>query len=126
MTAQRPNFARRAVAPWKGNTITLEFLGNWSLECRPVESLGMVKSLGAPHVQHITDAMRIGLELGMQQTREEPHLEILMRHRAVLFRLLGVFLIWAGFNPYLQPAGFAALACLVLLLAFYPRHQRGT
>jgi hypothetical protein len=50
---------------------------------------------------------------------EEPNLEIRMRHRAVLFGLLGVFLIWAGFNPYLQPAGFVALVCLVVDVTFY-------
>ena len=39
---------------------------------------------------------------------DEPNLEILMRHRGVLFGLLGVFLIWAGFHPEWQPAGFVA------------------
>ena len=39
---------------------------------------------------------------------EDPNPEILMRHRAILFGLLGAFLIWAGFNPVLQPAGFVA------------------
>lgn len=39
---------------------------------------------------------------------EEPNLEILMRHRAVLFGLLGAFLVWTGFEPDLRPAGFVA------------------
>ncbi len=38
----------------------------------------------------------------------EPNLEILLRHRAVLFGLLGAFLIWAAFRPGLQAAGLAA------------------
>ncbi|MGA0708802.1 MAG: phosphopantetheine adenylyltransferase [Steroidobacteraceae bacterium] len=36
----------------------------------------------------------------------DPNLEILMRHRAVLFGILGAFLIYAAFRPGLQ---FAAL-----------------
>lgn len=33
---------------------------------------------------------------------DSPDLEILMRHRAVLFGLLGAFLIYAAFQPLLQ------------------------
>ena len=38
----------------------------------------------------------------------EPNLAILMRHRAVLFGLLGVFLLFAAFRPALQPMAFVA------------------
>jgi hypothetical protein len=37
----------------------------------------------------------------------EPNLAILMRHRAVLFGMLGGFLLLAAFVPSLQPAAFA-------------------
>jgi hypothetical protein len=37
----------------------------------------------------------------------EPNLAILMRHRAVLFGILGVFLLVAAFQPSLQIAAFA-------------------
>ena len=33
---------------------------------------------------------------------DDPNLEILMRHRAVLFGLLGAFLIYAAFKPPFQ------------------------
>jgi hypothetical protein len=36
----------------------------------------------------------------------EPNLAILMRHRAVLFGLLGGFLVFAAFRPALQAAAF--------------------
>ncbi|AKJ04047.1 hypothetical protein ATI61_101858 [Archangium gephyra] len=39
---------------------------------------------------------------------EESNLQILMRHRAVLFGLLGVFLMIAAFTPRLQTLAFAA------------------
>lgn len=39
---------------------------------------------------------------------DESNLAILMRHRAVLFGLLGVFLVIAAFRPSWQPAAFAA------------------
>jgi hypothetical protein len=38
----------------------------------------------------------------------EPNLAILMRHRAVLFGLLGVFLLVAAFKPAWQSAALAA------------------
>ena len=39
---------------------------------------------------------------------DEPNLEILMRHRAVLFGLLGAFLLYAALKPALQGLGFIA------------------
>lgn len=39
---------------------------------------------------------------------DEPNIAILMRHRAVLFGLLGAFLLVAAFRPELQIAGFIA------------------
>ncbi len=39
-------------------------------------------------------------------TVNDPNLEILMRHRAVLFGLLGIFLIYAAFQPLFQPLAF--------------------
>src|SRR5262245_23585040 len=38
----------------------------------------------------------------------EPNLLVLMRHRAVLFGVLGVFFAVAAFDPGLQPAAFIA------------------
>lgn len=38
----------------------------------------------------------------------EPNLAILMRHRAVLFGLLGAVLAYAAFKPSLQPVAFGA------------------
>lgn len=39
---------------------------------------------------------------------DEPNLALLMRHRAVLFGLLGGFLLVAAFRRAFQPAGFVA------------------
>ena len=47
---------------------------------------------------------------------DDANLEVLMRHRAVLFGLLGVFIAVAAFLPALQSAAFAA--ALVSILSF--------
>lgn len=47
---------------------------------------------------------------------DDPNLAILMRHRAVLFGLLGAFLALAAFRPTLQPMAF--LAGFVSVLSF--------
>lgn len=47
---------------------------------------------------------------------EDPGLEILMRHRAILFGLLGLFLIYAAFQPSLQI--LAIIAGLTSVLSF--------
>ena len=50
---------------------------------------------------------------------DDPNLNILMRHRAVLFGLLGLFLILAAFQPQYQPlaliAGFVSVASFLWL-----------
>lgn len=45
---------------------------------------------------------------------EDPNLVILMRHRAVLFGLLGAFIAIAAFHPPFQPAAFVAGGVSVL------------
>ena len=47
---------------------------------------------------------------------EDPSLEILMRHRAILFGLLGLFLIYAAFQSSLQT--LAIIAGLTSVLSF--------
>lgn len=47
---------------------------------------------------------------------DEPNLEILMRHRAVLFGLLGAFLLYAAFDHTYQAAAY--FAGLVSVLSF--------
>ena len=47
---------------------------------------------------------------------DEPNLAILMRHRAVLFGLLGLFLIFAAFQPAYQLLAF--IAGLVSVVSF--------
>lgn len=46
----------------------------------------------------------------------EPNLEILLRHRAVLFGLLGAFLLYAAFVPSVQ--GLALLAGSISVVSF--------
>jgi hypothetical protein len=53
-------------------------------------------------------------------------LEILMRHRALLFGILGAFILYSAFNPFYQPAAMimggvsmAGFALLVLSVGGY-------
>jgi hypothetical protein len=42
-------------------------------------------------------------------TLRDPNLVILMRHRAILFGLLGAFVVYAAFVPAVQPLAFVAV-----------------
>jgi len=55
-------------------------------------------------------AILYGISLG------EPNIEILMRHRAILFGLLGLFLVYAAFQPSLQT--LAIVAGLISVVSF--------
>ena len=50
---------------------------------------------------------------------QETNISILMRHRAFLFGLLGLFLMYTAFQPALQPlvffAGFTSVASFIVL-----------
>lgn len=63
-------------------------------------------------IMGVTGAARLETLYGIPVAGRE--LEILMRHRAVLFGILGVFFVYAAFTPALQPlafiGGFATLA----------------
>jgi hypothetical protein len=64
-------------------------------------------------------ARRLSTLYGIDVT--DADLEILMRHRAVLFGILGVFFAYAAFTPAVQPIAFvAAVASLAsfFFLAF--------
>jgi hypothetical protein len=50
---------------------------------------------------------------------DEPNLEILMRHRAVLFGLLGAFLLFAAFKPPYQNLALLAGFLSVITFLFF-------
>lgn len=55
----------------------------------------------------------------------EPNLELLLRHRAVLFALLGAYCVWAAFTPTQQltalVAGLVSTASFLVLAANVPQ-----
>ncbi|NVJ65001.1 MAG: phosphopantetheine adenylyltransferase [Gammaproteobacteria bacterium] len=58
---------------------------------------------------------------------DEPNLAILMRHRAVLFGLLGAFLVLAAFKPKLQliaiTAGYISVVSFLILAWLSPSYN---
>ncbi len=74
--------------------------------------------VGVIHLLPVTGVLgadRLATLYGMDFT--DPNLEILMRHRAVLFGLLGGFLIYAAFAPPIQSLAIVAgLASVVSFL----------
>lgn len=67
----------------------------------------MLVLVGVIHLLPLSGVLgseRLASLYGLQFT--EPNLEILMRHRAVLFGLLGAFMIFTAFKPAFQTAAF--------------------
>ena len=70
---------------------------------------GLLLVVAAIHLVPITGffgADRLTSLYGIDVTSAD--LEILMRHRSVLFGILGVFFAYAAFRPALQPVAFVA------------------
>ena len=83
----------------------------------------MLIIVGVIHLIPVTGAFglsRISSLYGIEITDE--NLALLLRHRAVLFGLLGAFLLYAAFKPALQPlaliAGFVSVVSFLWLAAF--------
>lgn len=68
-----------------------------------IHLLPLVGALSRRHVQDLYDVQVEGADL-----------EILMRHRAVLFGGIGGLLIWAIIEPALQPAAVAVVSLSVV------------
>ncbi len=57
---------------------------------------------------------------------DDPNLEVLMRHRAVLFGILGAYFAYAAFVPLHQPAAFVAAFVSVGSFFFFVASVGGT
>jgi len=82
--------------------------------------------VGLIHLLPVTGALgseRLAALYGIQFG--EPNLAILMRHRAVLFGLLGLFLLYAAFRPAFQLAAFVAGLVSVLSYLYLARSVGG-
>jgi hypothetical protein len=81
-----------------------------------IHLLPLIGVVGVPQLRRL-----YGLNLG------DPNLEILLRHRAVLFGLLGAFLAYAALKPTLQAAGivagFISVASFIVLAKQVGRHN---
>jgi hypothetical protein len=79
---------------------------------------GLMLVVAAVHLAPISGffgARRLEALYGIDAS--DPNLALLMRHRAVLFGILGSFFAYAAFVPALQPLAFMAAA--VTLTAFF-------
>jgi len=80
----------------------------------------MLVIVGVIHLLPLSGVLggaRLGTLYGISVT--DPNLEILMRHRAVLFGILGAFLVFAAFRPSVQllalVAGFVSVVSFLYL-----------
>jgi uncharacterized membrane protein len=75
----------------------------------------MLTVVGIIHLLPLTGVLGVPrLQALYGVTIADPNLEILMRHRAVLFGILGAFLIYAAFRPGVQLAALIAGAASVI------------
>lgn len=75
----------------------------------------MLMVVGIIHLLPLTGVLGVPrLQALYGVTITDPNLEILMRHRAVLFGILGAFLIYAAFRPGVQLAALIAGAVSVI------------
>lgn len=77
-------------------------------------SLALVALLHALPLAGVLGAARLSALYGVDA--RDPALELLLRHRAVLFGLLAAFLAWTAWQPALRGAGL--LAGLVSVASF--------
>lgn len=78
---------------------------------------GLLILVGVIHLLPVSGVMgaeRLWVLYGVEIT--DSNLELLMRHRAILFGLLGLFIIYAAFKPVLQP--LAIIAGFVSVVSF--------
>ncbi len=79
---------------------------------------GLLLVVAVIHLLPITGffgADRLASLYGIEIT--DRNLEILMRHRAILFGILGAFIAYAAFKPALQPMAF--IAAFASLASFF-------
>ena len=81
---------------------------------------GLLVLVGIIHLLPVSGVLgveRLAVLYGVSLS--EPNIEILMRHRAVLFGLLGLFLVYAAFQPSLKPlaiiAGFVSVVSFIAI-----------
>ena len=75
----------------------------------------MLTVVGIIHLLPLSGVLGVArLQALYDVTITDPNLEIVMRHRAVLFGILGAFLIYAAFRPGLQLAALIAGAVSVI------------
>lgn len=79
---------------------------------------GLMLVVAFIHVLPITGLLGVSkLESLYAVSISDNDLEILMRHRAVLFGMLGTFIAYAAFKPRLQPVAF--IAAFISIASFF-------
>jgi hypothetical protein len=79
---------------------------------------GLMLVVGVIHLLPITGFFGVEQLASLYEIKiTDGNLEILMRHRAILFGILGGFLAYAAFTPAIQPIAF--LAAFISLASFF-------